>query len=70
MTEDRLQLGYIKDRDCIVVAFRNRLGGWSYLREESGELAGVATGYLGEYRKNEVTSRFTRIDEIFRELEQ
>lgn len=65
----RVQLGYSRDRDCTVVAFRDRLGGTAYLRDEEGRLASVATGALASTRRDEVLQRFLDVDDMFRSLE-
>jgi len=62
-------LGYDRTRDCTVVAFRDRVGGIAYLRDENAELVPVARGAVGSMGRDAIEQRFAHVDAIFRSLE-
>ena len=62
-------LGYDRTRDCTVLAFRDRVGGIAYLRDENAELVAVAKGAVGSIGRDAIEQRFARIDAVFRGLE-
>ena len=64
----RIQFGYIQALDAMLVAFVDRYGRSLWLQDGNGGAALIATGMLGEHRKNELEQQYTRVDEIFRSL--
>lgn len=64
-----IRLAYSESEDITVIAFRNSVGGWSYLRDQDGRLASIATGYVGSSRRDQLEQRYSGVHEIFRSLQ-
>lgn len=67
--QPRIHLGYFEHRDCTVVAFRTRVGGLAFMRDENADLSPIATGFVGSSRRDELERKFSRVDDVFRSLE-
>lgn len=64
----RVQLGYVKAIDAMIVAMPDRFGNPAWLRDETGEITVIASGMLGSARRAEAEEKFSQVDRVFNAL--